>query len=85
MKENNNNNNEKKYDINQDYILSMLICELISVLIFFFMWCVVEKNWEYGHYSSIITLVVCTIVNLYSNYPFIVRQLKNKKDDNNVE
>ena len=79
MKEN-NNNNEKKYDINQDYILRTLISELISVLGFCFMWCVVEKNWEYGHYSSIITLIVCTILNLYSNYPYIVRQLKNKKE-----
>ena len=85
MKENNNNNNEMKFDSNRDYILSMLICELIYVLGFCFMWCVVEKNWEYGHYSSIITLIVCTIVNLYSFYPYIVRQLKDKKDDNNVE
>ena len=75
MKENNNNNNEK------DYILFTLILELISVLMFCFMYCVVEKKWEYGHYSSIITLIVCTIVNLYSFYPYIVRQLKNKKDD----
>ena len=80
MKEN-NNNNEKKYDINQDYILRTLLGELIIVLGFCFMWCVVEKNWEYGHYSSVITLVVCTIVHLYSSYPFIVRQLKNKKDN----
>ena len=84
MKEN-NNNNEKKYDINQDYILRMLIFELNVVLMFCFMWCVVEKNWEYGHYSSVITLVVCTILNLYSGIPRIIKQLKEKKDDNNVE
>ena len=84
MKEN-NNNNEKKYDINQDYILRVLICELISVLICCFMYCVVEKNWEYGHYSSIISLIVLTILNLYGGIPRIIKQLKDKKDDNNVE
>ena len=84
MKEN-NNNNEKKYDINQDYILSMLLCELIGVIICCFWYCVVEKNWEYGHYASISTLILSTILNLSSNYPHIVRQLKDKKDDNNVE
>ena len=84
MKEN-NNNNEKKYDINQDYILSMLILELVYVLGFCFMYCVVEKNWEYGHYSSIISLIVLTIVILYCGIPRIIKQLKEKKDDNNVE
>ena len=81
MKENNINNNEKKYDINNDYIVRTLICELITVLGFCFMWCVVEKNWEYGHYSSVITLVVCTIVNLYGGIPRIIKQLKEKKDN----
>ena len=85
MKENNNNNNEKKYDINRDYILSVLILELVYVLICCFMYCVVEKNWEYGHYSSIISLIVLTILNLYSGIPRIIKQLKEKKDDNNVE
>ena len=84
MKEN-NNNNEKKYDINQDYILRVLIFELITVLGFCFMYCVVEKNWEYGHYSSIISLIVLTILNLYGGIPRIIKQLKEKKDDNNVE
>ena len=84
MKEN-NNNNEKKYDINQDFILRVLICEFINVLVFCFMYCVVEKNWEYGHYSSIITLIVGTIIILYSGIPRIIKQLKEKKDDNDVE
>ena len=74
MKENNNNNNEK------DYILFTLILELISVLMFCFMYCVVEKNWEYGHYSSVISLVVCTILILYGGIPRIIKQLKDKKD-----
>ena len=85
MKENNNNKNELKFDSNRDYILSMLICELIYVLICCFMYCVVEKNWEYGHYSSIISLIVSTIVTLYSHYPYIVRQLKDKDKDHNVQ
>ena len=87
MKEsnNNNNNNEKKYDINQDFILRVLIFELITVLGFCFMYCVVEKNWEYGHYSSIISLIVFTILNLYCGIPRIIKQLKEKKDDNNIK
>ena len=75
MKENNINNNEK------DYILFTLILELINVLMFCFMYCVVEKNWEYGHYSSVISLVVCTITILYGGIPRIIKQLKEKKDN----
>ena len=73
MKEN-NNNNEKKYDINQDYILSMLLGELIFVLIFCFFW------FNGGNIGTLISFIILTIVNLSSFYPFIVRQLKDKKD-----
>ena len=81
----NNNNDEMKFDSNKDYIMLTLMGEFISVLICCFMYCVVEKNWEYGHYSSIISLIVLTILNLYSGIPRIIKQLKEKKDDNNVE
>ena len=84
MKEN-NNNNEKKYDINQDYIMRMLLSELIIVIICGFWYCVVEKNWEYGHYASISTLILSTILSLSSHYPYIVRQLKDKKDNNDIK
>ena len=84
MKEN-NNNDEMKFDSNRNYILDMLLCELIYVLICCFAYCVVEKNMNCGHYASIISLIILTILNLSSFYPFIVRQLKDKKDDNNVE
>ena len=84
MKEN-NNNNEKKYDINQDYILSMLVGELIGVIIFCFMYCVVEKNMNCGHYASIFTLILGTILHISAYYPYIVRQLKDKKDDNDIK
>ena len=85
MKENNYNNNEMKYDSNNNYILDMLLGELIFVIGFCFVYCVVEKNMNCGHYASIFSLIFCTIANLYGFYPYIVRQLKNKKDDNNVE
>ena len=84
MKEN-NNNNEKKYDINQDYILRMLVGEIGIVIVCCFVYCVVEKNMNCGHYASIFSLIFCTILHISSHYPFIVRQLKDKKDDNNVE
>ena len=80
MKEN-NNNNEKKYDINQDYILRMLLDEIGLVIVFCFGYCVLEKNMNCGHYGSIFTLIFCTILNLSSHYPYIVRQLKDKKDN----
>ena len=78
MKEN-NNNNEKKYDINQDYILKMLIDELIYVLIFCFFW------FNEGNIGSLIGFILCTILNLSSSYPYIVRQLKDKKDNNDIK
>ena len=82
MKENNNNNNEK------DYILFMLICELIYVLVFCFFWFFVKmdtENVRLLRISYLISLIIGTIVNLYSGIPRIIKQLKEKKDDNNVE
>ena len=84
MKEN-NNNNEKKYDINQDYILRMLLGELGIVIVFCFGYCVLEKNMNCGHYASISTLILSTILHTSSYYPHIVRQLKDKKDDNDIK
>ena len=83
MKEN-NNNNEKKYDINQDYILRVLIFELIYVLVFCFFWFFVKMDTENVRglrISYLVGLIVCTIVNLYCGIPKIIKQMKDKKDD----
>ena len=79
MKEN-NYNDEMKFDSNNNYILDVLLGELGIVIVFCFWYCVVEKNMNCGHYASFFALILGTILHISAYYPYIVRQLKNKKD-----
>ena len=84
----NNNNNELKYDSSRNYILSMLLGELIGVLVTCFFWFFVDmdtENVRVLHISYLISFIIGTILILYSHYPYIVRQLKDKDKDHNVQ
>ena len=82
----NNNNNELKYDSSRNYILSMILGELINVLVTCFFWFFVDmgtENIRGLRITYLISFIICTILTLYSHYPYIVRQLKDKDKDHN--